>query len=598
MSIPTSPSRKRKKRIYTLLAALIVLLVGGWFAYRQFWGNSQVVEYMTSPVEKGSIKNVVTATGTVEAVVTVSVGSQVSGQCEKLYADYNSVVKCGQLLAKLDPRNYEAQLENAQASLLAAQARIRMVEADILNQRASLRSSQANLAAARATRDNDARTLKRYEDLIKSGIASQSDFDNAKTTADASVAKYEQVEASIAQADAQIRSAQASLNQAKAQEAQAVAELDRAKVNLEYTNIVSPVDGVVVSRSIDVGQTVAASLSAPTLFVIANDLTKMRVKASIDEADIGKISDQVDVKFTVDAYPQETFQGTISEVRLEPTTVQNVVTYSVIISVDNAHLKLKPGMTANISITVAEKADVLKLANAALRYTPPDMTPEKVREIMRAGREGKAEDAGRPGGERAGQTESAPPSKPAALAKAPAEGANPAQGLPPQALELLKKAQDPSLGQDGRRAIFMQMRELGLTEEQKGLLRDMMRGGRGGERPTAGRSPAAGEAPRVTGSTAGLAPGQMWDPTQKIRFPEPMKTRRKPGICWVLDAEGKPAPRRVMLGITDGVSTELLDGDLKPGDKVIVGDTSQNAGAAGGQQRNPFAQPRGGGPRR
>src|SRR5205085_9641153 len=222
-------------------------------------------------------------------------------------------------------------------------------------------------------RDNTAVLFERNAGLSKEGVVSKNDYDNAKANADSARAKLDQAQAAVAQAEAQGRSAGAGLQQAKAQLQQAQADLNRARLNLEYCNIYSPVDGVVISRNVDVGQTIAASLQSPTLFTIANDLTRMQVNANVDEADIGNISDRADVRFTVDAYPNDSFKGRISEIRLNPQTVQNVVTYSVIIGIDNPDLKLKPGMTANITVTVDQKDSVLKVPNAALRYTPPGL---------------------------------------------------------------------------------------------------------------------------------------------------------------------------------------------------------------------------------
>src|SRR5215471_11893829 len=363
---------RRKGLIAVTVLILAVVLV--FVARKQ---KASTMEYFTTPAQTGPLRNVVNATGVVQTVVTVQVGSQVSGQLDELYADYNSVVKHGQLLARLDPRNYQAQLENSEAAVASAQAHVQSAEADVKNQAANLASAKANLEAARVTKENNAVVFKRNADLTKEGVVSKNDYDNAKANADSSAAKYDQADAAVAQAEAQSRSAAAGLQQAKAQLQQAEADLNRAKLNLEYCNIYSPVDGVVISRNIDVGQTIAASLQAPTLFTIANDLTQMQVNANVDEADIGNISDQADVKFTVDAFPNDSFKGQISEIRLNPQTVQNVVTYSVIIGIENPDLKLKPGMTANIAITVDEREKVLKVSNAALRYTPPGVQREQ-----------------------------------------------------------------------------------------------------------------------------------------------------------------------------------------------------------------------------
>ncbi|MBP7864750.1 MAG: efflux RND transporter periplasmic adaptor subunit [Acidobacteria bacterium] len=624
----TAKPRSKKRRIIVTLILVAILAVGGYLLYSSFFGGKADVEFTTAAVERGAIRNTVTATGTVQAVLTVQVGTQVSGQIEKLYADYNSVVKHGQLLAEIDPRNFQSQVQNAEASLSAARARVAMAEADIVNQQANLRSARANIEAARATRDNDALTLRRNTDLVKGGIAAQSDLDNAKAAADASAARYQQTEAALAQVEAQLRSAKAQLAQAKAQEEQAVAALDQARTNLGYTDIICPVDGVVVSRSVDVGQTVASSLQAPTLFVIANDLTKMQVNASVDEADIGKISDKVDIKFTVDAYPQESFTGKISEIRLNPTTVQNVVTYNVVISVDNSDLKLKPGMTANITMTVEQRENVLRVPNASLRYLPPGMTQEKVRELMkeiRGGFEGSEGRGGREPAPSAGGTGATAPASPADGQTAPrgrgrreeapqtasaGTAAGKGAALPPDVEALLEKMRDPNLTPEEKRELFGKLRQ--LPEEQRQLIRARFTEGRGGRSQdgvgaTGGASGPAGRKPApavAEKGAAGLAPGQLWDPADKIRFPEPRTRRQRPGIVWVMDAGGKPAVRKVVLGITDGANTELVGGDLKEGDKVIVSDTSQSngsqrPGASGGQQqRSPFMSgPPGGGRR-
>jgi HlyD family secretion protein len=311
---------------------------------------------------------------------------------------------------------------------------------------------------------------------------------------------------------------------------QSQAALEQAQVNVAYTSITSPVDGVVVSRNVDVGQTVAASLSAPTLFIIANDLSRMQVHASVDEADIGNISQAASVGFTVDAYPNRNFSGTIGEIRLEPQSVQNVVTYTVIINVGNERLELKPGMTANISITVAERSDALKVPNTALRYLPPGKTREDVTAMLR-----------NPGAETASLKPVAglPDNSRAAPASEP-DGAR----MSPQ-----PRAGDAALGR---------------------------RDGRGGFRRA---DPAAALSPRPA-VDAELAPGQMWDTSGKIQFPKPGENGARPGIIWVLDSSRQPEPRRVMLGITDGTATELISGELREGDQVIVGDTAEASGAA------------------
>ena len=481
-----------RKKALIALGLVILMAIVAFSARRQRTSASQ---YFTASVDSGPLRNVVNATGVVQTVVTVQVGSQVSGQVEELYADFNSVVKRGQLLAKLDPRNYQAQVENAQASVAAARARVRSGEADQKTQVANVASAKANLEAARVAKENTAILFKRASELSKSGVASQNDYDNAKANADSAEAKFQQAQAAVAQSDAQSNASAAQLEQVRAQLQQADADLERAKLNLGYCNIYSPVDGVVISRSVDVGQTIAASLQSPTLFTIANDLTRMQVNANIDEADIGNISDQANVRFTVDAYPNESFRGRISEIRLNPQTVQNVVTYSVILAIDNPDMKLKPGMTANITITVDQRSNVLKVPNAALRYTPPGVQ----REDPRSDRSLAATVSD-------GESEAAPRSAPRGEGR---------EGPPPH-----------------------------------------------------------------------LAPGQKWDPSQKIKFAAPKRTLQRPGVVFVLDADKKPQPRNVVLGITDGTATEVISGEIQAGDMVVIGDNTQ-----AGQTANTGATP-------
>jgi HlyD family secretion protein len=548
-----------KARKRTVLAALVVVVgaVGLSVALRGQRGNTG--GFVLAPVSRGAIRNVVSATGNVEAVVTVQVGSQVSGQIKALYADYNSVVKRGQLLAQIDPRNFQAQVQNAEASLASAQAHVQTAQADLAMQDANLESAKANVDAATAAAANSALIVKRDAALVAKGILDQNTFDTAKTTADSDAAKVEQAKAAVKQAAAQITADKANLEQAHAQVLQAKAQLDQAKVNLQYCDIYSPVDGVVISRSVDVGQTVAASFSAPLLFVIANDLTKMQVNASVDEADIGQISTSDPVTFTVDAYPNQMFNGRIKEVRLNSQAVQNVVTYSVIISVDNADLRLKPGMTANISMTAEHRDNVMKVANAALRFRPNDVSPAEEARLLRGGSGGGSEVAGNSGRGRGRGRRGA--------FRAPEGEAPSAAGSQAQASD---EAQPPQL-----------------------------EGGRGGRRFGAGAGTKAdsNQAPSDAGhghgsvavsgggaaaETTVLAPGQMWDPNDKIHFPEAAPPTGRPALVWVLGPDGKPKPVRVMIGITDGANTQILSGDIHEGEQVIIGDMSEGGRA---QQR-------------
>jgi HlyD family secretion protein len=313
-----------------VLAGIAVLVAAGIAVFWFFRGNGNEEKFRTEKVMRGDITTVVTATGTVNAVTTVLVGTQVSGTIKKLYVDFNSRVKKGQIIALIDPATFEAQVDQ---------------------QKANVYSAKANLDKAVASLADAKRTMERNRQLLARNLIAQSDFDTAETNYETSAAQVGVAKAQVSQAEAALRTAQ---------------------TNLGYTSIVSPVNGIVVSRNVDIGQTVAASFQTPTLFTIAQDLTKMQVDSSVAEADIGKIEVGQPVEFTVDAYPDSPFKGRVSEIRNAPITVQNVVTYDVVVQVDNPELKLKPGMTANVSIVVSRKQDVLKIPNAALRFRPSE----------------------------------------------------------------------------------------------------------------------------------------------------------------------------------------------------------------------------------
>ena len=302
------------KRFYPWLAIIGGLLLIA-FVVREC-RNGGAATYQTATVTRGPITQAVTATGTLNPVVNVQVGSQVSGNIAKLFADFNSEVKAGQTVAQIDPMLFQAAVTQAEGDLASAQAAL-------------------ELAKVNATRT---------EQLFKQKISSQQDLDQAT--------------ANLHQAEANLKIKQGAL--------------DKAKADLDHCTITSPIDGVVISRSVDVGQTVAASLQAPVIFQIANDLTKMQIDSNVAEADVGMVQVGQDVDFTVDAFPTQTFHGKVVQVRNAPITVQNVVTYDTVIGVSNPHLKLKPGMTANVSIIVARKDNVLQIKNAALRYRPAE----------------------------------------------------------------------------------------------------------------------------------------------------------------------------------------------------------------------------------
>jgi HlyD family secretion protein len=335
-----------------LIASLVVVAVAIFAAFQ--FKNEDKPQYFTAKVDRGDIREVVEATGTINAVTTVQVGSQVSGTISRLYADFNSRVKKGQLVAEIEPSLFQGTLLQAKA--------------DLANAKANLVAAQANLVKAKATAIQTKADYERTSSLAKEGVMSQQQLDLAKANADT--------------AEAAVSAAQAQVTQAAAQAQQKQAAVEVAQTNLNYTTIHAPIDGTVIARNVDVGQTVAASLQAPTLFTIAQDLTKMQVYAATDESDVGMIRTGQVVTFKVDAYPKDTFTGKVSQVRMNATTVQNVVTYNTIIDFDNPEMKLFPGMTAYITIPVATAKNVVRVPNGALRYKP-DMTAEQVRALYK-----------------------------------------------------------------------------------------------------------------------------------------------------------------------------------------------------------------------
>jgi HlyD family secretion protein len=331
----------------TAIVSVLVVGVGVFTAFQM--KNKGPVQYYTAKVETGEIKQVVEATGTINAVITVQVGSQVSGTISRLYVDFNSRVKKGQLIAQIDPPLFEGALAQAKA--------------DLENARANLAVAVANTAKAKANAVQTKADYERGLGLSRQGVISPQALDLAKANAES--------------AQAQVAGAQAQEEQARAQVHQKEAAVQVAQTNLDYTTIHAPIDGTVVARNVDVGQTVAASLQAPTLFTIAQDLTKMQVYAKTDESDVGQIRPGQTVAFKVDAYPRDTFTGKVSQVRMNSTVVQNVVTYDTIIDFDNPDLKLFPGMTAYVTIPVATAANTVKVPNGALRYKP-DLSAEEI----------------------------------------------------------------------------------------------------------------------------------------------------------------------------------------------------------------------------
>jgi HlyD family secretion protein len=342
-------SKRLTKRHWLIIVGVIVLAL---LAVSALTHRGDATQYITAKVQEGEIRDAVEASGTVNAVINVQVGSQVSGTIAKLNADFNSRVHKDEIIAEIDPRLFDGALLQA--------------DADLQNARANVIAAKANLSKAKAGLAQTKAEFDRARVLTQKDIGSQSALDLAKANYQSAQAEVDASIASVTQADAQVRQKEAAVSV--------------AKTNLNYTIIRSPIDGTVVARNVDVGQTVAASLQAPTIFSIAQDLAKMQVYAKVDESDVGRIRKDQVVTFKVDAFPKELFQGTVSQLRMNPTTVSNVVTYDAVIDFANPDLKLFPGMTAYVTIPVETAENVVKLPNAALRFKPP-LSPEEVRAL-------------------------------------------------------------------------------------------------------------------------------------------------------------------------------------------------------------------------
>lgn len=522
--VKQSWARANKKKLLIGLGIMLSVVLAGFY----FWGDDTGdTQYLTARVDRGNLRNTVTATGALQAVTTVQVGSQASGTIAALYADFNSVVKKGQIVAQLDPAQAKAQVDQANANLQQARAGLAQAKAAVTNARAGITdaqaknlaarstvqnnqagvsASEANVAVLKAQQDDAMSLLKQQESLLKAGVIAQRDYDVALTAYKTAEARYNQAvaqlnqsklaeqssasagvassNATVEQSKAQLQQSQAAVEQNAAQVQQAQAALSLAQVNLSHTTITSPIDGVVVSRDVNVGQTVAASLSAPTLFTIANDLTQMQVIANIDQADIGLVEQAKSVKFSVDAFPGKEYDGKIQEMRLNPVNVQNVVTYNVVINVENPEQTLKPGMTANLTITIDERNHVLKVPNSALRFRP--------------------QNANAAGGNAGGQ------------------------------------GQGQGQGQGRRR-------------QGNGQQGDSAQGG--------------GNDSNFAPATAPVLPGQ---------------TR----IVWVMGQDGKPQSRRIKVGLSDGASTEVVEGNLTEGEMVITGQSVSGSSSSPATQQN------------
>lgn len=383
---------KRKK--WFIVVAVVVIL-GSWLIWFRESGTTQS-EWKTEVIDRGNIEEIVSASGTLSATNTVEVGTQVSGVISEINVDYNDLVNKGQVLAKIDPRNLKAALDQAKASLTQAEIQVAQKEraldlAERFNSNEisdlSIREAEAALVQVKSQLDLAERNSKRYEDLFKMGVVARieletivSEYEQLKANYDAKLISLNRTKANVGSVDLQNSRDEVKLAEANLLSMQAA--VIRAKINLDYTTITAPIDGIILSRTIEVGQTVVASFQTPVLFTIANDLTQMEIEASIDEADIGLIKKNLKTRFTVDAYLDEIFEGSVKEIRLQPQIISNVVTYTVIITASNPKVKLMPGMTASIDIIVNKRTDVLRAPVSALNYIPTEGYFDRMTELL------------------------------------------------------------------------------------------------------------------------------------------------------------------------------------------------------------------------
>jgi len=512
-----------------IIGVLIVVAVGaGVGAYYVRRGN-QELQVMTAPATRGDIIDSVGATGTLQAVTTVLVGSQVSGNISWLGADFNSIVKKGQVIARVEPSVFDAQLQQARANL--AQTRANLVKA------------QSDLDRAKVQLVDAQQKYTRAKELASRQLLPQSELDAAKIAVDT--------------AEAMLASQQATVAQAQAGVAQSQAQVNQNQVNLDHTVIAAPIDGIVTQRSVDVGQTVAASMQAPTLVVIAADLTKMQVNANIDEADVGRIRPGQHVTFHVDAYPTENFEGTVSQVRLQPVVVQNVTTYGTVIDVPNQELKLKPGMTANVKVEIAKRTGVLRVPNAALRFRP-------TAEIFAALNQAVPPEAGGNRGGRGAQPQRA------ATGTAGEDSAPTPIG---STGELNQAGGSTGRSGEGRAnfdpARMMERFKSMSPEEQQQFIARMKERGRDTSAFEAAKSAPPPLAGKDTKEKKGIAAGS--GQTIDALF-APLPTTETRGRVWLfMSRQLKPVNMR--LGVSDGTNTEVLSGELQENMEVVTGVT-------------------------
>ena len=540
------------RKIYLALGVVVLVFIcgGAWW----WWsGSTEAVQYRTGKIERGALTAAVAATGAVSPVSQVTVGTQVSGQIKDILVDFNSEVKAGQLIAVIDPETFEYRVRSAQADVDAARATVLTAQANVVASRAQVSSAKTDLTEAR-------RTHERNLMLVDKGFIAQSESDKSNALVNTTLEAVKAAEAQVGVSDAQVRSAQANVSQRDA-------ALLQARVDLARTRVTSPVNGIVIKRSIERGQTVASSLQSPELFIIARNLQDMQVEAAIDEADVGRIRSGQKATFTVDAFPGQTFEGQINQVRKAATNVANVVTYVAVVTFSNTDGRLLPGMTANVRVITDTRDQVLKVPNAALR-------------VRIAGVEPAADSAPSSGAGSAPASSSSPAPTPAPNPSASGGGGPGAEFRNRLNTELQlspeQKDKVDAIYAEARPK-FMQLREL----------------------PESDRSKAR---ERITSEIRARV-GDVLTAEQKPKYAamvaETSSRTSTRGRIYLMDADGKPKALNVRLGISDGSSTELLvfpnspqAADLQEGAKVITGILGGAGSGSGGSPKPATTGPR------
>jgi HlyD family secretion protein len=494
---------------YIIGLAIVAAAAWYWFGNGDAAGGKPA--YRLAKIETGTISNIVTASGTLKALITVDVGTQISGQVKQLMADFNTEVKAGQVIARIDPATFEAKVREIEADVATAKGNVLLMRARLESMLADTRQAKSVLELAKLD-------LARKKELLPSKAISQSVYDQA-------VSAHEQAEAKVQGLIAKEAEQAAQNEVAKAQVLQKEATLAQRRIDLDNTFIRSPVDGVVIARNVDVGQTVAASLQSPILFTIAQDLKRMQVEVNVDEADIGRIREGQTASFTVDSFTGRTFPGQVRQVRKAPKEVASVITYTVVVSTQNPDLRLLPGMTANVTFQIARRENVVMLPNTALRFRPGNARPER--------------------------------SRTDAAAETPQRG-NPQERMRRQ-IETLKRELELTPAQEQQ--VIAIYREMG--QKMRGL-RD------GGTSPEDVREEIATLRRAAEDKIAALLTAEQRSKYADMRGAAGDGGPRRASV-YVLGANAEPKAVRIMVGITDGTNTELVSGEIKAGDQVITG---------------------------